>query len=63
MAISERDRGRLAIVEAVVPGGPWSLEKFWSKKHPALQIVENTGRISWLGVRDDFRNWFVRSAA
>jgi len=28
-----------------------------------LQIIENTGQISWLGVRDDFRNWFVGSAA
>jgi len=32
--------------------GPRSLEKFWSANHPVLQIVENTGRISWLGVRD-----------
>jgi hypothetical protein len=32
-------------------------------KSPTLEIVENTGDFVWLGVRDDFRNWFIRAAA
>jgi hypothetical protein len=30
--------------------------------HPVLQVVENTGEILWLGVRDVFRNWLTRAA-
>jgi hypothetical protein len=30
--------------------------------HPVLEVVENTGRISWLGVRDGIRNWLLTAA-
>jgi hypothetical protein len=36
--------------------------EFDTENHPAPQVVENTGEISWLGVRDDFRNWLIRAA-
>jgi hypothetical protein len=43
-----------------------SRSEFEIENHPLLELVENTGRngvAGWLGVRDDFRTWFVQDAA
>jgi hypothetical protein len=37
-------------VEAVVPGGPRSLEEFWSANHPVLQSLKTQG---------EFRGWVL----
>jgi hypothetical protein len=38
------------------------LRKVLERNHPVLQVIENTAKISWLGVWDDFGNWFVTAA-
>ena len=43
----------------VVSRRSWVLQEFDSENHPVLQVIENTGHFSWLGVRDDFRTWFL----
>jgi hypothetical protein len=36
--------------------------EFYSEITLVLQVIENTGEISWLGVRDGIRNWLVTAA-
>jgi len=36
--------------------------EFDSENHPALQAIENTWEIVWLGIWDDFRNFLVTAA-
>ena len=36
--------------------------EFDTENHPTLQVVEKTGKIAWLGVRDGIRNWLLTAA-
>jgi hypothetical protein len=55
---------QLAIVEAFVPGGsPRSVEEFWTQITLCCKSLKTEGEFRWLGVRDDFRTWFVQIAA
>jgi hypothetical protein len=38
------------------------VRRFGEENHPVLQVIDNTGEILWLGVRDDFRNWLLTAA-
>lgn len=36
--------------------------EFDTESHPRPQVVEDTGEMLWLGVRDDVRNWLLTAA-
>jgi hypothetical protein len=46
----------------VVAGWCVASIEFDTEDHPAVQGIEHTGEIVWLGVRDGFRNWFLIAA-
>jgi hypothetical protein len=49
-------------VDHCYPGSAGSHPEFDSENHPECNLMKTQSEISWLGVRDDFRNWLIRAA-